>query len=66
MRRPDVTTTQPAADVETTPVVVPEPHAERPARPGEFCSYCCRRAFVIYIVDGREIRWCGWPERKPA
>jgi hypothetical protein len=51
---------------ETTAVAVPEPHAERPARPGEFCSYCCRRAFVVYLTGRGEIRWCGWPERKPA
>jgi hypothetical protein len=47
---------------ETATVVVPEPHAERPARPGEFCSYCCRRAFVVYLTGRGEIRWCGWPE----
>lgn len=44
-------------------VVVPEPHAERPARPGEFCDHCIRRAFVVYLLPGGRVsRWCGWPE----
>jgi hypothetical protein len=52
---------------EVAAAAVPEPHAERPARPGEFCHFCPRRAFVIYILaGGREVAWCGWPERKPA
>lgn len=43
--------------------VVPEPHRERPARAGEFCDFCPRRAFVIYPrPDGTRVGWCGWPE----
>lgn len=45
-------------------IEVPEPHAERPARPGEFCDYCIRRAFVTYLLPGGRVsRWCGQPER---
>lgn len=45
------------------PDPVPEPHAERPARDGEFCDSCPRRAFVIYLLPGgARVGWCGWPE----
>ncbi len=39
-----------------------EPHRERPARPGEFCDFCPRRAFVVYLTEAGPVAWCGRPE----